>query len=206
MAEPFNPNEHLSKLRGKDYLEVKYRLLWFLNDTPSRAGIITIELEHDRQNGYARYTAVAWDGKDDTWRILKIHGHEVAVCGRVGMGTKSETKADFPDFAEKAETGAKGRALADLGYGTQFAVELEEGARVVDSPVEGRPGQARPQAQASQKAGDEPPADEQQLLSIHKLCIALGREEPAPGVLNYAGAGALIRQLSKEYNTRRRAS
>jgi hypothetical protein len=29
-----------------------------------------------------------------------------------------------------------GRALAMLGYGTQFAPELDEGDRIVDSPVE----------------------------------------------------------------------
>ena len=37
---------------------------------------------------------------------------------------------------EKAETKAVGRALAMLGYGTQFAPELDEGERIVDSPVE----------------------------------------------------------------------
>jgi hypothetical protein len=35
----------------------------------------------------------------------------------------------------KAETKAVGRALAMLGYGTQFAPEMDEGERIVDSPV-----------------------------------------------------------------------
>ena len=36
---------------------------------------------------------------------------------------------------EKSETGAIGRALANLGYGTQFAPDLDEQDRIVDSPV-----------------------------------------------------------------------
>jgi hypothetical protein len=36
---------------------------------------------------------------------------------------------------EKAETGAIGRALALIGYGTQFAPEMDEEDRIVDSPV-----------------------------------------------------------------------
>ena len=56
--------------------------------------------------------------------------------GGVGTGTKSERAASFPDFIEKAETGAIGRALASLGYGTQFTGdELNEAHRIVDAPV-----------------------------------------------------------------------
>lgn len=58
----------------------------------------------------------------------------------------------------------------------------------------------------SAPAVDEPPANEQQVLSIRKLCAALGREEPAAGTLTFQGASTLIRQMSKEYNERRRAS
>jgi hypothetical protein len=72
-----------------------------------------------RAKGYARYKAIVTDGK-----------------GGRATGTKSENAANFPDFAEKAETGAIGRALAGLGYGTQFAPELNEAHRIVDSPVE----------------------------------------------------------------------
>ena len=50
-------------------------------------------------------------------------------------GYGSESVKDFGDYLEKAETKAVGRALAMLGYGTQFAPELDEGDRIVDSPV-----------------------------------------------------------------------
>ncbi len=47
-----------------------------------------------------------------------------------------EKACSFPDFLEKSETCAVGRALAELGFGTQFvADELEEAHRIVDSPV-----------------------------------------------------------------------
>ncbi|WP_149399155.1 hypothetical protein [Dictyobacter arantiisoli] len=60
--------------------------------------------------------------------------------GGMATGTKSESAASFPDFIEKAETGAIGRALAALGYGTQFTGdEWEEAHRIVDSPVERQP-------------------------------------------------------------------
>lgn len=196
------------KTRGKDYLEVKWRLVWFLSDAGPQAGYVTIELEHDRQNGYARYAAVAWDGKEGPWREITVYGQTISICGRMGTGIKTETRADFNDFAEKAETGALGRALAGIGYGTQFAPDVQEGTRVVDSPVErSQPQQSqRTQPQAAASQTNEQAANEQQLQTIRKLCAALGREEPAPGTLTFNGAGALIRQLSKEYNAQRRAS
>jgi hypothetical protein len=51
-----------------------------------------------------------------------------------GYGT--EMKADFTDYAERAETRAIGRALALLGFGTQFVgADLTEGEHVADAPV-----------------------------------------------------------------------
>ncbi len=228
----FSPNEHLLRIQGKDYLPVRWRLVWFHQATGSRAGYVTVELEHDRQNGFAKFWCVAWDGNDENWRRVNIRGVELDVCGRVATGEGSETRADFHDYYEKAATKALGRALAGLSFGTQFAPELDEKQRVVDSPVErpnrgttsgaGRAGTDETAAKAASasfaaapaevlageqaEADGEQPANEQQLISIRKLCAALGREEPAPNVLTFKGAGALIRQLSREYNNARRAS
>lgn len=116
----FNPNDHMSKLKGKDYLEVKWRLVWFREEHPDfciDTQALTITDDH------AVFKAVI-TGPDGT-----------QVCA----GHGSESKRDFGDFIEKAETKAVGRALAMLGYGTQFAPELEEGERIVDSPVERKP-------------------------------------------------------------------
>ena len=49
---------------------------------------------------------------------------------------KKETEAGFPDYIEKAETGAIGRALAMCGYGTLQAPEFEKQDRLADALVE----------------------------------------------------------------------
>ena len=142
--------------------------------------------------------------------------------GGIATGTKSEKAASFPDFIEKAETGSIGRALAALGYGTQFAPELNEEHRIVDAPVDrGTPStgsngygrkplaSVRPAAGNNSKTNgaviDETPSDapatEQQLTSIRKLCQHLGKPEPEhPETMSYLDAKGLITQLSHEYN------
>lgn len=104
-------------LRGKDYLEVKYRLVWFREERPDWS----IETEFVKiEKGSALARAV----------IRNPSGQIMATSH------KFEDVSGFPDFLEKSETGAIGRALALLGYGTQFcADELDEGKRIVDSPV-----------------------------------------------------------------------
>ena len=113
----FNPKEHMMKLKGKDYLEVKWRLVWFREDHPDY-GIYTELIEFDDKHAVFKAAITNPDG-----RLLS-------------SGTGSESVRDFGDFIEKAETKAVGRALAMLGYGTQFDPDLEEGSRIVDSPVE----------------------------------------------------------------------
>jgi hypothetical protein len=113
----FNPNEHMMKLKGKDYLQVAWRLVWFREDHPDW-GINAECIEQDQE--HAIFKAVICDENG----IQKSSGHG------------SESKRDFGDYLEKAETKAIGRALAMLGYGTQFAAdELDEGERIVDSPI-----------------------------------------------------------------------
>lgn len=220
MAETkeFNPNEHLLRIQGKDYLPVRWRLVWFHQETGPRAGYVTVELEYDRQNGFAKYFTIAWDGKDETWRHVKMNGIEVDVCGRVATGEGSETRADFNDYAEKAATKALGRALAGLSFGTQFSTEMDEKQRVADSPVERRPMQQpqqqrpaptqKPMLQEVPKGENLPddgsPPNDQQLLSLQKLCQALDRIMPAKETLTFVTASDMIRKLSKEYNDQRR--
>lgn len=114
----FNPNEHMMKLKGKDYLQVMWRLVWFREERPLW-NIDTVLLEADAD--HAVFKAIITDENG----VQKSAGHG------------SESKRDFGDYLEKAETKAVGRALAMLGYGTQFtALELDEGERIVDSPVQ----------------------------------------------------------------------
>ena len=113
----FNPNDHMMKLKGKDYLQVAWRLVWFREDHPDWC-INADCIEQDQD--HAIFKAVICDGNG---------------C-QLSSGHGSESKKDFGDYLEKAETKAIGRALAMLGYGTQFAAdELDEGERIVDSPI-----------------------------------------------------------------------
>ena len=101
----FDASKYLTKLSGKDYLEVKWRLLWLRTLHPD-AVIETELVKHGA--GLALFRA------------------RVTVPGAgSATGWGSETAEDFGDFIEKAETKALGRALAALGYGTQFCEDFD---------------------------------------------------------------------------------
>lgn len=191
----FNPNEHLMQIKSgqtsKDYLEVKWRLVWFRDLCPG--GTIETEMLFLDLDKEVEEEAFAWNAeKRRSEKVTKI-GKGIAIFkatvkdgkGAVAMGTKSEKACSFPDFIEKAETGAIGRALASLGYGTQFTGdEFNESYRIVDSPVE-----RQPEADAI--------ATEQQIASIRKLSEYLGK--PTPEVKSFVQARKVIQQFSAEY-------
>ena len=54
------------------------------------------------------------------------------ASGGSATGWGHETAGGFEDYLEKAETKALGRALAALGYGTQFCEDFESGASDAD--------------------------------------------------------------------------
>lgn len=120
---PFNVKRHLIRVQGgREYLPVAYRLVWFREEHPDW-GIDTHPVQVDIDKGVAVFQAA-------------VHNAE----GRLmSSGTKMETARNFGDFVEKAETGAIGRALGVLGYGTQFAPEFDEHDRLVDTPVGQQP-------------------------------------------------------------------
>ena len=107
---------HILNLKGKDYLPVAQRLIWFREERPNWS----IETEVRATNAECLAKATV---KDDSGRVI-------------ATAHKTETKQGFMDFVEKSETGAIGRALALCGYGTQWTVDFEEGERIVDSPIE----------------------------------------------------------------------
>lgn len=121
----FDPRQSLMSLKGRDYLPVAARLQW-LNADAQRFTIRTEFLRLEETYAIAQATVTLLDDAGSPLR---------SACG-----TKREDKQHFPDFLEKAETGAVGRALGMLGYGTQFAPEFDETEakpepRVVDSPA-----------------------------------------------------------------------
>jgi hypothetical protein len=225
----FDPNQRLVQFRGRDYLNVQNRLLWFIRDQRAliAAGLAKVSytihtdlVELDHQRCWAHFKTF----------IRDVLGNEVTMYG-------SESAKDFPDYIEKASTKSLGRALLLLGYGTAFAFEIDEGDRIVDAPQEHpkiepsaartappvRPqptpvhSQATSASRASSRTGAEgatiqPPthsetmATDRQLSSIRKLYSALNRPEPDLTQLTFNAARETLTQLSQAYAESRQAS
>ena len=115
---PFEPKKHLIDIKGKKYLPVAARIIWFRKEHPDWS-ITTKLVAHNVEEKRGLFQAWISNEKDRT--IATAH--------------KSESESGFSDYLEKAETGAIGRALALCGYGTQFAPEFEEGERLADAPI-----------------------------------------------------------------------
>lgn len=146
-TKAFNPNEHIMQIKSgqssKDYLPVQWRLVWFRSAFPY--GSIETEMLHLDLDRDTEEEAYAWNAERRKSEKVTKHAKGFVIFkatvkdgqGGIATGTKSEKAASFGDFIEKAETGAIGRALAALGYGTQFTGdEWDEAHRIVDSPVE----------------------------------------------------------------------
>lgn len=144
----FNPTDHLTNLGSESsprmYLEVKWRLVWLRTEHPNATIYTKCEARTDSS---ALFSAVA----------------TLPDSGGSATGWGSETQDDFGDFIEKAETKAIGRALAALGYGTQFCDDFDEGGAVTDAPVQRKPTaprraargtSAKPKASAASEAGE----------------------------------------------------
>jgi hypothetical protein len=197
----FNPREHLLQLKSregsKDYLPVQWRLVWFREQCPQ--GTIETEIVHLDLDKEMDEETFAWNSeKRRSEKVVKT-ARGVAIVravvrdgkGGVATGTKMEKAASFPDWLEKAETGAIGRALAALGYGTQFAPDLDEAHRIVDAPVD--------------RSSNEPPAPEPTPAQPTSIVRA-----PEPAVRSLPSASvspqnkALLDMLSKSKATAQR--
>lgn len=145
----FDPSDKLKKVSNADYLEVKWRVFWFRDDHPD--GLIETELvEHGDNFAIFKATVTKPYQLDEHGTIIRRGG--------TATGHGSETYGDFRDYLEKAETKAIGRALAMLGYGTQFANEIEDGSdkeRPVDSPVKEQPRRESTRRNAGSPAAKE---------------------------------------------------
>ncbi|HEY7414473.1 MAG TPA: hypothetical protein VH593_04720 [Ktedonobacteraceae bacterium] len=207
----FNAREHLMMIKNRqgqtEYLPVQWRLVWFRQECPN--GTIETEIVHLDLDKETEEEAFAWNSEKKRSEKITKTAPGLAIVravvrdgkGGIATGTKMEKAASFGDFLEKAETGAVGRALAALGFGTQFtADELDERHRIVDAPVD------RVQSNGSNGSSDgvaetaEASVTEQQLASIHKLYQHLDKPEPE-GVnsISFLAAKRLIQQLTAEY-------
>lgn len=113
----FDAPAHMRKIRTRqgmqDYLDVKWRVAWLRAEFPT-AQIVTEQVEGDIDHARFKCTITLPNGA-------------------ISTGHGSETLQDFPDFYEKAETKAIGRACAVLGYGTDAATDFDDG-----EPMDGR--------------------------------------------------------------------
>jgi hypothetical protein len=158
----FDPSRYLTKVGASDYLEVKWRLVWLREAHPD-ATIDTELVSHD--DGMAVFRA------------------RVAIPGGgSASGWGSEGYNDFRDYLEKAETKALGRALAALGFGTQFCPDFDFGVdrgAVVDSPIDFASTRGRRMAEGQADNGDRRVASLNQPVTPRQLKFiqAIAREK-----------------------------
>jgi hypothetical protein len=131
-SQPFDPTRHLSLISGNEYLEVKWRLVWFRSEHPN--GSIETELLSLKDNVAVFKATIRTDASVDADPNT---GEVNTVLPGRATGHGMEDAQSFGDYMEKAETKAIGRALAALGFGTQFTYDFDfgNGERVVDAPV-----------------------------------------------------------------------
>lgn len=200
IASDYDPKQHMMNLKGKDYLNVQHRLLWFIRDQRDFIArglwectyVVRTELvEQDLERGFAHFKTYVRD----------VLGNEATMYG-------SETAKDFGDYAEKASTKSLGRALWALGYGTGMAPEMDESEeRPVDSPIArtGKLNSANAPIRSPEGAGvvvtpeKRRMATPEQWNALRTLCARVHAEEPEPGSLTFEHAGALIAEYSETY-------
>lgn len=171
----FDPAKHLTKVSGRDYLEVKWRLVW-LRDMHPDAQIETEMVQH--QNHMAVFRA-------------KV----TLPSGASATGWGSEGSDDFGDYFEKAETKALGRALAALGFGTQFCPDYDFGAdrqRVVDAPVDIRGGRSGVPSNGSRQE-----ATPRQVKYLYAVAREVGLSQDELEERSQDGFGCAVAELSR---------
>jgi hypothetical protein len=177
----FDPGQHLSTIKGQDYLEVKWRLAWLRSEHPD--AVVTTQLEtHDGD------------------RAIFSAKVELASGGSA-TGWGSETAGSFGNYIEKAETKAIGRALAALGFGTQFCTDFDDGPEtgvLADAPVQLRRQNPRPavQEQRAQNTNDAmSPAQKGKILGMSR---GLGIPATEIDELSRAVTGVSFTELTKK--------
>lgn len=160
----FDPRRFVTRVGGADYLEVKWRVYWLRTQHPD--AVISTELVSHESN------------------VAVFKAQVTIPGGGSSTGWGSEGYEDFRDYLEKAETKALGRALAALGFGTQFTPDFDfaEGQeRVVDAPV--RLARQRQLVDLSEErraqAGDGQSMTERQMSFIRRMAKEKGLSEQA---------------------------
>ena len=128
--EGFDPRQYMRNLTGSDgtvkqYLDVVYRKLWFRLKNPE-GKIVKKLLKLTEQ------TAIV----EARTYLNKTDPEDSYIASAFAQKFVSQDEQFGAKFLELAETAAVGRALADAGYGLQFAdLEGEQDPNVVDAPL-----------------------------------------------------------------------
>lgn len=152
MAEQtFNPGEYLTSIQGRAYLGVAGRKKWLQDLTKTsmeRAHAYTLVTDAHHINAQVAVFKATLTIYDDNGMVV-----------RSTTGYGSETPDGFPDYIEKAETKAVGRALGNAGFATDN-VDDEDVGLIVDAPR----GTASPGGSVRSfpsRGGDEGPTNAQ---------------------------------------------
>jgi len=185
----------LLDLKGKKYLQVPHRIMWAREEHPDWVFEASFPQLNDK------FVMARAEIRDGSGKVLAV-AHKV------------EHFAHFADAIEKAESSAIGRALAHLGYGTQFALELDEEERIVDSPLsnekapsEGKDVTFRPPEQKSGPVNHAPQTkngvSEAQVKRLWAIAYKkkMSNEHVFRLIAQHAGSGKEPKDLtSEEYN------
>jgi len=126
-------------LKGKAYLPARRRIQWMRGlPVPHPEWTIDTEIVEHVVGKLVKPGPVGVGRVEGGYAVVRANIFD--TDGRlVATGLKSEYSENFTDYLEKAETGAIARALAVAGYGTESAIDLDEGieaGRIADAPVE----------------------------------------------------------------------
>lgn len=130
-VQGFDPRQYMRTITSdsgvtKQYLDVVYRKLWFRLKNPD-GKIVKKLIKLTEQTAIVE--ARVYLHKDDT--------EDSFISNALAQKFFSQDEQFGNKFLELAETAAVGRALADAGYGLQFAdLEGELDPNVVDAPLE----------------------------------------------------------------------
>lgn len=194
VGRAFDPGKYLVNLNGRgEYLEVKWRLVWLRSEAPDAIIETNLERLEERSAIFSARVSIPDGGSATGWG--------------------SEDAGDFRDFIEKAETKAIGRALAALGYGTQFCNDHEFAPggnivggngqmRIVDAPVDLSPGRRQGQAQRAATVGQRPDqgdqrATERQVRFINSIARESGLDEQELSTWSQELYGKEVDQLNR---------
>ena len=143
---PFNIQDGLIRVQGNQpYLLVAYRIYQFRKEHPDWAMVTSTEF-YERPGSFkgdgtpimASFVRATCEIKMPIYREEMVGADSSKYIERyevVQSASKEENIAGFSDPLEKAETGAMGRALAAVGYGTIYAGDELAESKPIDAAL-----------------------------------------------------------------------